>query len=77
MNSVEERILEIVRSKTDRPPTSMDTLDDLGIDSLAMAELIYEIETHFGIKSDDDLLELTTIRELCQYVNERMAAHSE
>jgi acyl carrier protein len=77
MTSIEARILEIVGGKTERPPTPTDTLDDLGIDSLAMAELIYEIETNFGIESDDDLLDLSTIRELCQYVSERTAAHSE
>lgn len=74
MNSIEERILEIVGAKTDRPPTAADTLDGLGIDSLAMAELIYEIETDFNIESDDDLLELSTIQELCKYVSERRAA---
>ncbi len=74
MESIEVQILEIIDAKTDRPPTPTDTLDDLGIDSLTMAELIYEIETNFDIKSDDDLLELSTIRELCQYVRERTAA---
>lgn len=75
--SIETRILEIVGAKTERPPTPTDTLDDLGLDSLSMAELIYEIETDFGIQSDDDLLDLSTIQELCQYVSERRAAHSE
>ena len=77
MASIEQRVLEIVSGKTERPPALEDTLDDLAIDSLAMAELIYEIETSFGIESNDDLLDLSTVRELCQYVSERTAAHSE
>lgn len=75
MNSIEAKILEIVAAKTERTPTVADTLDSLGIDSLAMAELIYEVESHFEIESDDDLLDLSTLQELCQYVIERKKAH--
>jgi acyl carrier protein len=40
----------------------------IGIDSVAMAELTFELEKRFSIKIDDDILDVDTVDELVQYV---------
>ena len=66
---VAERIVEIVRAKSEQPVTLQSTFDELGIDSLAMAEVIFEIELAFKIRADDHLLDLRNLREVIDYVN--------
>ena len=40
----------------------------IGIDSVAMAELTFELEKRFAIKIDDDILDVDSVDELVQYV---------
>jgi acyl carrier protein len=44
------------------------SFDSLGLDSLAMAEVIFEIETAFRIQADDRLLDLRSISEVSSFV---------
>ena len=49
-------------------------IDDLGIDSLDVVELVMELETCFGMDEipEEDLKKLRTVGDLVEYVN----AHS-
>lgn len=46
--------------------------DDLGADSLDLVELVMAFETSFGITIPEaDASELTTVRKVVEYINER------
>jgi len=47
--------------------------DDLGLDSMAVIELLYRIEDTFNIQiPDQDLAGLTTVGHVITYVNKRL-----
>lgn len=49
--------------------------DDLGLDSVAVIELLFEIEDRFKIQiPDQDLVGLSTVGSVAAYVQERLAA---
>jgi acyl carrier protein len=48
-------------------------LEDLGIDSLGTVELLWNIEDTFKIKLPSDPVELATLRDVVQYVDELVA----
>lgn len=47
--------------------------DDLGLDSMAVIELLYRIEETFEIQiPDEDLVELTNVGQVVSYVEKRL-----
>jgi acyl carrier protein len=49
--------------------------DDLGLDSVAVIELLFEIEDRFKIQiPDQDLVGLSTVGSVASYVKERLAS---
>jgi len=49
--------------------------DDLGLDSVAVIELLFEIEDRFKIQiPDQDLVGLSTVGSVAAYVRERLAS---
>ncbi len=51
--------------------------DDLGLDSVAVIELLFEIEDRFKIQiPDQDLVGLSTVGSVAAYVQERMSSHN-
>lgn len=45
------------------------TLVELHLDSLKLVELIFELETHFNVDTDEkELLELETIKDIAQLI---------
>lgn len=49
--------------------------DDLGLDSMAVIELLYRIEEAFDIQiPDEDLAGLTTVGHVINYVDKRMGS---
>ena len=67
-DTVADKILAIVASKTTGRVTPEATFVSLGLDSLAMAEMVFEIETAFKIRTNDRLLDVRTIGEVIDYV---------
>lgn len=48
--------------------------DDLGLDSMAVIELLYRIEETFNLQiPDQDLVGLTTVGSVARYVEQRLA----
>lgn len=48
---------------------------DLGFDSIAIAETVFFFEDLFGVSiSNKELMELRTVRDLCQYIEYRAGA---
>jgi acyl carrier protein len=71
-DTIAEKVLAIVRAKTPGPVSQESTFDSLGLDSLAMAEVVFEIENTFQIRTDERLLNLRTIREVVDYVADKV-----
>lgn len=44
-------------------------LEDLGVDSLGVMELLFKIEDEFGIQVPNDQAELVTVGDLVNYVD--------
>ena len=48
--------------------------DDLGLDSMAVIELLYKIEETFDLQiPDQDLISLSTVGAVAKYVDQRLA----
>lgn len=55
--------------------TMASVITDLGVDSLAMMQIVGEMETELGVTiPDEDLVELVTVGDLCKKVGERLGA---
>jgi len=55
--------------------TRASVITELGIDSLSMMQIVGEMETELGVMiPDEDLVELTTVGDLCGKVEARLGA---
>lgn len=52
-------------------------LEDIGIDSIGVAELLFNIEDEFGLKLPDVPLDLATFEDVVQYVDGQIAAQGD
>src|SRR5215510_4045163 len=49
--------------------------EDLGLDSLAMIEMLFKIEEHFDLEiPNEDLSRITTVADVTAYVEEKLGA---
>ncbi len=71
MNAVETEIAQALRKELGRDVHATDSLGSLGMDSLRMAQLATELEQRFGIRVDEELLDVETVEELTEYVRSR------
>ena len=71
MKSIEDKIIQTLSAELGRDVGVTDSLDSLGIDSLRMAHLAIELETHFGFRADEELLDVETVEELVAYVQSK------
>ena len=65
--------LGLIQKAYDIDPASIDPhqpLADFGLDSLALAELMFNIEDHFGIDYPESRANVHTLAELAQVVDE-------
>ena len=51
-------------------------LEDIGIDSIGVAELLFNIEDEFHLKLPDVPLDLATFGDVVRYVDEQIAAQT-
>jgi acyl carrier protein len=73
------RIGRIIAANREIPAESVSydarLLDDLGIDSLAATEIIFDVEDEFGVVVPEHRsFALTTVRDLCVAVDELVRA---
>ena len=73
MDAVEQQIVQVLQDELGRCVTPADSLDRLGIDSLRMAELASGLQHRFGIRVDEELVDVGTVAELADYVRRRMS----
>jgi len=48
-------------------------LEDLGVDSIGMAELIFNVEDEFGLKLPDVAVQLSTLAEVIGFIDNALA----
>lgn len=68
MPTLEDEIADRLAKKFGIRPELSDSLVMIGVDSVGMAELTFELEKAFGIKVDDALLDVETVQDLANYV---------
>jgi acyl carrier protein len=76
---VAEKIIQALADYLKRDATSIHAAhhlrDDLGLDSMAVIEMLYRIEEVFNLQiPDQDLVGLTTVGQVIAYVQGRVAA---
>ncbi len=77
---VRERLAAILEIEEDRVTLDARFADDLDADSLALIELVEELEEELGERTvgfrvdDEDLADLHTVREAVDYIVVRLAA---
>jgi acyl carrier protein len=74
---VTEKIVAALADYLKRDPASIQLdhhlRDDLGLDSMAVIELLYKIEEVFDLQiPDQDLIALSTVGTVAQYVEQRL-----
>ena len=79
---VRDRLADILETDPSGIKEGDSFADDLGADSLALIELVEELEEELGERSvgfrieDEDLEDLKTVRDAVDYVFEKLAAGS-
>jgi len=68
LQSTRTQIIDYLRKVCGGSPQGNDSLAMIGIDSVAMAELTFELEKRFAIEIDDDILDVDSVDELVHYV---------
>lgn len=66
-----ELIKEYVNRHTDNPPENLaleSKLDEIGLDSLALLELMFEVEDKYGINLPNDVKMPETVGQLVELV---------
>ncbi len=71
-------MFKTVAARVDKRPFPHVTLgskiSEIGIDSLSVMQIVGELETELGIViPDEDLVEITTVGDLCKKVEARLA----
>ena len=73
MTACMNELLGLIQKAYDIDPSTIDPnqpLADFGLDSLALAELMFSIEDHFGINYPESRANVHTLAELAQVVDE-------
>jgi acyl carrier protein len=73
-------IRQILVDKYDVKPEAIHpeaTLQDLGIDSLTVVEMIFDVSEKYGIDIPDERLKFTTLGEVVAVVDEFVAAKAD
>jgi acyl carrier protein len=69
MHEIETQLQDIIQAKMRRRPSVDESFAELDIDSLAMAEIVFEIESTFDVRTDDEVLDISNIQELAAYID--------
>jgi acyl carrier protein len=70
VDSLEDSLLNYLQNKFGMRPNLDDSLAMLGVDSVSMAELTFEIEKMYGI-TVDEMMSVETVENLLDYIRER------
>jgi acyl carrier protein len=68
------QVIEYLSKLVGSRPHLDDSLAMIGIDSVAMAEMTFELEKRFSLKIDDEILDVESVRQLVHYLHQRKPA---
>ncbi|MCR9117491.1 MAG: acyl carrier protein [bacterium] len=71
MDEITAEVIRIIGQKVPDDVCAESDFDDLELDSLAMAEVVSELESTFKISADHEILEVKNVYALADYVRER------
>ena len=67
---VKQALVRVLGGHTENISSDKTLMDDLGMDSFASLELIFELEDQLGIKiPDEDAKKLVTVKDVISYIN--------
>jgi acyl carrier protein len=69
--SLELRLGAVIRDRLGKTVTDSTSLTSLGVDSLALMELVSVLEKEFGFQADQDIFDAETVADLVRYILER------
>ena len=73
LEKVQKIIAEQFEVAADSISADTNIVDDLGADSLDVAELIMSVEDEFGLAiPDEDATELTTVGKIVEYIESKL-----
>lgn len=70
VDALEESLINYLQNKFGIRPNLDDSLAMLGVDSVSMAELTFEIEKMYGI-TVDEMMSVDTVGDLLDYIRKR------
>jgi len=74
LDKIVQALADYLKRDADSIQPSYHLRDDLGLDSMAVIELLYKIEETFNLQiPDQDLAGLTTVGTVANYVERRLA----
>ncbi len=78
MSDIAEKVKSVIAEQAEVKPEEVAEkakfIDDLGLDSLDMVELVMELEEECGVEiPDEDAEKLTTVGEAISYVEKRLS----
>lgn len=74
LEKIIQALADYLKRDADTIKASYHLRDDLGLDSMAVIELLYKIEETFNLQiPDQDLAGLTTVGSVAKYVEQRLA----
>lgn len=70
-----DRIKEVLNDKLHGKELTLDSsFRDLGIDSLDLVDLVFELEEEIGVEFDDEeLMSITTVKDLLTLIDKKTA----
>ena len=75
MDALEDSLINYLQTKFGVRPSLDDSLAMLGVDSVSMAELTFDIEKMYGI-TVDDMMSVDTVEDLLKYIRQRQCQSS-
>jgi len=73
VDSLEDSLVNHLHVKFGIRPKLEDSLAMLGVDSVSMAELTFDIEKQYSIAIDDAMMYVDTVEDLVDYIRARQA----
>jgi acyl carrier protein len=70
MEEIREKVLDLISRKVGKRVALDDSFVVLQLDSLAMAELAYDVEQLLGVKADSGVLDCDTVGDFIEYATE-------
>lgn len=73
VDSLQQEVVETVARRVELPVGPEDSLALLGIDSIGMAEVSFDLERQHNVQIGEDIVSCQTVADLIEYVRRRKA----